>query len=342
MIRTGTLPGVYALGWDNVSIDGVTGLAPDALRVGVALRLMGPVIRLDGKASVLALPERPDHNALKARARQVAQRLTGIVDIGPFDAGLSEPRAGEVVLTDGHRPYLARLVVSGLGWLLLLNAPLPQPRSDLFVVALGKLPANPAPRNGVICFADDALILTDQGARPIDTLKPGDLVQTRDDGLQPILWVGRSRLSGMALRRHPQLRPVRLRAGALGAFCPTEDLRLSPAHRILVQGPRARALFNVDEVLVSAGDLVGQAGITQDLALYGVTYMHLLLERHQVLFANGVPAESFHPGFAAPDLLRTHKRDLAQAVAFEVDQPDLYGAPARRCLNAAEAALLAA
>lgn len=342
MSRTGTVAGVYALGWDDISIDGVFGLSPDALRVGVALRLHGAAKRLDGNAAVLALPERPDHTALKARARQIAQRLTGVVDPGPLDPGQSEPRAGEVVLTDGHRSYLAQLVASGLGHLLLLHAPLPKSRVDLFVAALGDEPAQPAPRNGVICFADDALILTEKGARPIDTLKPGDLVQTRDDGLQPVLWVGTSRLSGMALRRHPHLRPVRLCAGALGAFCPTDDLRLSPAHRVLVQGTRARALFNVDEVLVSAGDLVGQAGITQDLALYGVTYMHVLLERHHVLFANGVPTESFHPGFAAPDLLRAHRRDLVQAVPFAIDRPELYGAPARRCLNTGEAALLAA
>lgn len=139
----------------------------------------------------------------------------------------------------------------------------------------------------------------------------------------------------------PHLRPVRLRAGALGVGEPDEDLIVSPQHRLLIGGAPARDLFNADEVLVQAGDIVNGGSIITDSSMREVTYFHLLLERHEVLFANGIEAESFHPAFADMEALT----DTQRAQLFDV-LPDLartvddYGPAARRTLSSAEAAIL--
>ncbi|MFD1808336.1 Hint domain-containing protein [Gemmobacter lanyuensis] len=126
-------------------------------------------------------------------------------------------------------------------------------------------------------------------------MRPGDSILTRDNGPQPILWTGHRRMTGARLYAMPHLRPIRFRAGALGSGRPEDDLLVSPQHRMLVQGPAARALFNEAEVLVAAEDLLNDRSIVVDHALREVTYVHILLERHNIVFANGMETESFHP-----------------------------------------------
>ena len=109
-----------------------------------------------------------------------------------------------------------------------------------------------------------------------------------------------------------------------------------------MSGARALALYGCDEVLVRAADLLDYHAITPDLTLHGVVYVHLLLEAHEVLFANGLPCESFHPGMAAPDMLHQHRGALRAVMPDVADAPDSYGPSARRCLSTGEAALLAA
>ncbi len=111
---------------------------------------------------------------------------------------------------------------------------------------------------------------------------------------------------------------------------------------MLVQGDVARALFNTPEVLIAAKDLVNSGSIRVDLAVREVTYIHLLLPRHQILWANGVETESFHPASAALSTLgeADRLRLLAQFPSMEAE-PEAYGAFARRSLSAPEAAILA-
>ena len=148
-------------------------------------------------------------------------------------------------------------------------------------------------------------------------------------------------MSGARLFVYPGLRPIRLRAGALASDRPEGDLLVSPEHRLLLRGGRVRALFNTPEVLVAARDLINGTSIAADTQLREVTYIHLLFEEHQVLWANGVESESFHPANASLTALSEGDRQRLQTLLPGVDENPLsYGAFARRNLTASEAAIL--
>lgn len=175
----------------------------------------------------------------------------------------------------------------------------------------------------------------------IQDLREGDCVQTKDNGAQPIQWMGQRRMSGARLFAMPKLRPIRIRAGLFGLDEPDEDLLVSPEHRMLVKGPIAMDLFNTPEVLVAARDLVDHDRVSVDLNVREITYVHMLLPQHEILFANGVESESFHPANAALSTLdsadRQRLREMLPSVEFN---PQGYGSYARRNLSSSEAAIL--
>jgi len=335
--------GVFAISWNMTQIDGASGIDPSWLRVGASWQWRGAAMRLDGQQSVLPLPAPIEIHDIRENARAIAQRLSGAL---PRPAGVEDfagPPAGGFTVTDGSASYRARIADTGLQTLVIFEGPMPPQGQTCWITHHRLAPcAARNPSQDVICFASDTLIATPQGARPVALLKVGDKIMTRDNGPQPVLWLGQSMLSGPALRRHPQLRPIRLRRGALEDGMPSDDLCVSPGHRIVVSGAQARALFGCEEVLVRASHLINYKTITQDPALHGICYRHLLLEEHQIIYANGVPTESFHPALAPTQTLREHKRALRQVCESWVTAPESYGPTARRCLNLAEAALLAA
>lgn len=151
----------------------------------------------------------------------------------------------------------------------------------------------------VVCFAGGTLIRTAKGDVPVEALRPGDLVQTFDNGLQPLLWKAQRHVPAEELIRNPKLRPIRLRQFALGYGGQSGDLLLSPQHRVLLSSPKARRITGAPEVLVAATRLVGLDGIERADDATGVSYHHLMFERHEIVFANGMPAESLFLGAQA-------------------------------------------
>ena len=93
----------------------------------------------------------------------------------------------------------------------------------------------------------------------------------------------------------PDLRPVRIAAGALGPNMPERDLIVSPQHRVLVTARVPKLLFGDDEVLVAAIHLVGRPGVTR-VEADAVTYLHLMFDRHEIVQSDGLWTESFQPG----------------------------------------------
>lgn len=344
MIQTSPVTGVFAIPWAHIELDGCSGLGPEWLRIGTCWTWKTGCQRLDLASSIVTLPASPAHPALNSRARQIAQRLCGEASLPQATDDLFYAPPNGFVLTDGTALYSARLVRHGSDWLAVFAGPLPPKGRSCWITAtaLTDILGPSRQAQDVICFSDDAVIATPQGPQPIALLKPGDKVTTRDNGPQPVLWIGRTTVSGLALRQHPHLRPIRLRRDALSDGMPDDDLRVSPAHRILVRGAKAQALFGYDEVLARASDLIDYATIAPDVALHGVTYVHLLFDAHQIIYANGLPTESFHPALAPAQTLRQHRQGLAEISAEWVAQPGSYGPTARRCLSKGEAALLAA
>ena len=85
----------------------------------------------------------------------------------------------------------------------------------------------------IVCFAAGTLILTERGLHPVDRIRPGDRVQTADNGLRPVIWHGRRQVSMLDQVRDPTLRPIVVRQGAIGNDA---AFRVSRQHRLLVDG----------------------------------------------------------------------------------------------------------
>ena len=149
---------------------------------------------------------------------------------------------------------------------------------------------------GVVCFAAGTLIETERGLRPVENIRAGERLRTADNGWQTLRWVGAQEVSAAQIAAHDRLRPVRIEAGALGNGLPARDLVVSRQHRVLVSGTAALRAFDASEVLIPAIKLVGLPGISMDEPAGDISYHHLLLDAHQVLFAEGAPCESLLAG----------------------------------------------
>jgi len=136
-----------------------------------------------------------------------------------------------------------------------------------------------------------------------------------------------------------KLAPIRIKEGTLGN---SRDLCVSPQHRMLFTGYRAELLFGESEVLVPAVHLQDGHAITREEG-GTVTYVHLMFDKHEVVFSEGVLSESFHPGHVGLDAIL----DPAREELFRIF-PDLradlnaYGPTSRLCLRKHEAKALRA
>ena len=153
----------------------------------------------------------------------------------------------------------------------------------------------------VPCFVEGTMIQTPCGEKAIETLAEGDEVVTLDNGPRRIRWVGCKQLGSVELATKPRLRPILIKAGALGCGLPRRDLRVSPQHRMLVRSAIAIRMFDTEEVLVPAHKLVGVPGVSVDDGCDQVTYYHMLFDRHEIVFAEQAPSESL---FTGPEALK--------------------------------------
>lgn len=183
------------------------------------------------------------------------------------------------------------------------------------------------------CFVAGTLIRTDGGETPVERLQVGDLVLTRDDGPQPLRWIGRRQV-----RAEGRFAPIRIAADTFGAH---GELLVSPLHRILIRDSLAELLFAEPEVLVAARDLINDRTVTR---VEGgmVDYVHILFDRHQVVFSEGLETESFLPG---PQLTRSFEAEMVEEICtlFPELHPATgkgYSPAARPTLKRYEARLL--
>jgi len=163
------------------------------------------------------------------------------------------------------------------------------------------------------CFAGGTMILTDAGEVAVEALRPGDRLRTVS-GVRPVVWIGHRRVDLAVHPRPDEVRPIRISRNAFADLVPHRDLLVSPDHAVYVEGALIRA-----RLLVNGGS------IAPDAATGIVTYFHVELDAHDVLFADGLAAESYldtgnranfdNSGMTAPDRVRR----VDPCVPFAVD-----------------------
>ncbi len=182
----------------------------------------------------------------------------------------------------------------------------------------------------VVCFAAGTLIETVSGSRDVQDLTAGDLVLTRDDGLQSLRWLGKTTVSAQG-----DLAPIMISKGVLGN---QDDLVLSPQHAVLLTDWRAEFYFGEDEVLVRAVDLLELDGVARKEG-GRVTYCHILFDNHQLVSASGIWSESLYLG----EMSRlTMNHDALAEIEALFPRLTEYGPMAAPCLRGFEARFIAA
>lgn len=187
--------------------------------------------------------------------------------------------------------------------------------------------------NSIPCFVAGTRIATPSGDVAVEALVPGDLVHTLDHGPRPLRWVGRRRVQGQG-----DFAPIRILADTFGAH---GELYLSPLHRVLISDAFAQLLFGESEVLVAARDLVNDLSV-RPAPCDEVDYVHLLFDRHEVVYSEGLATESFLPG---PQTMHAFERDMVNEICAlfpELDPDTMLGYPGavRRLLKSYEVQLL--
>jgi plastocyanin len=184
------------------------------------------------------------------------------------------------------------------------------------------------------CFVAGTMIRTPTGEQLVETLLPGDLVETRDDGPQPLRWIGQRRVAAV-----DDFAPIHIKANTFGKH---DTLMVSPQHRVMIRDSLAELMFGEPEVLVAAKDLLNDHSVTRQEG-GEVEYVHILFDKHQVVFSNGLTTESFLPGPQTTKLFDQKVIDEICALFPELDPQTGHGysPAARRTLRHFEARLLA-
>jgi hypothetical protein len=192
--------------------------------------------------------------------------------------------SGDTIQIDGfeaaHETYGGdQLALSGAGGPVTLDLPGVTLAELSFAIQSGDTVIS---FDNAQCYCPGALILTDRGEAPIETLATGDLVRTHAGALRPIKWIGRRSYHGRFVRGNHLMLPICIKAGAIEAGVPARDLFVSPGHALYLDG-----------ALIPAWRLVNGVSITQAATVEEVTYLHIELDEHDVILAEGCPAESF-------------------------------------------------
>lgn len=189
----------------------------------------------------------------------------------------------------------------------------------------GRFNVNSGQTSGPVCLTSGSFVQTPGGPVLIDSLRAGDLVSTLDDGAQPILWISKRELSPAQLVMSPQHRPVLIAKDTWGA---TRNTLVSPQHCVLVR----------PDLLMPAKKLIDVRCSRARVArgIWRVTYIHLLFQRHQVIWVNGMPSESLYPG--PQGFKEMDAKQRAELLTFfpkirlcrdKADTADIYGPTAR-------------
>ncbi len=286
---------IYVLNETNLTISG--GAVLDGVTQGDGSHLVGRTIMINSPSWYSVAINDDDPNF---QDNDSSQKLNGAQTINGTNYGNNTVVEAEysLVLTDGTNTWTvvgfnvndsspAYATVEGLAF-IGGSGGFPPHGVPLTVVSNGEGPNFAATSYATpICFAAGTLIETADGPRPVEEIVVGTLVRTLHDGLQPVRW-----RDGRDFPATGAFAPILFRAGAIGNSRP---LRLSPQHRIRIADWRTQLWCGEDAVLIAAQQFVNGTDIVVDQGGM-VTYHHLMFDRHQIVFAEDVPTESFYPG----------------------------------------------
>ncbi len=195
------------------------------------------------------------------------------------------------------------------------------------------------PDPGIVCFTAGSLIATENGDIPIECARIGDLVITKDHSLQPLRWIGKRVVSPAEQIAMPAFRPVVIQKSAIANNVPSREMRVSQQHRIFIEGHKTETLFGRPAVLCAADSLDNGTTIAVQTAPKRVEYIHLLFDRHEIVYVDGLLSESFYPNPSSMSKLSAKTRhelytlfpSLRHGTGMEIAYP---------ALNAVEAAIL--
>lgn len=253
--------------------------------------------------------------------------LDGVVEIAN---GAGIWNIGELTVTNATTGEVGTLVVFGdsVDNLIGMSSSIQLNVGDVLTFSNFVLDSAEA-YDGLVCFANGTTIETMSGAVPVERLQVGKKVKTMNNGFQEIRWIGQRQLSRWDIEKNEKLRPVLITAGALGKNVPSQDLRVSRQHRMLIRSKVADRMVGKPEVLVAAIHLTGSPGIDVDRTCSEVVYYHLLFDEHEVIFANGAAAESLFTGLQALKSLSTAALVELTTIFPEVLQTDFVAKPAK-------------
>lgn len=183
------------------------------------------------------------------------------------------------------------------------------------------------PIAGVTGLCTGANLRTPIGARRVEFFRPGDLVVTRDNGLQPVRMIWSKTVTAAEIAADPSLAPITLAPRAIGPMMPQQKVSIGGAHRLLVPGWRLDDVEDTENCLVPARDLEG-LGEPTEVWDKDVTYYNIVFETPQVFCANGLPIESFSPCSEVLKIVpKKVKEDLRQTFPDLSPKLDDYPAP---------------
>ena len=226
----------------------------------------------------------PAHTLMLDLARDGGGTLAPGGTLGAAGAGVTLEGQISLMAPGGDAVEVLVLWVEGAGRVALPLSPLLD-RRDYSLIATDTRP-------GPIRLADivagafargTRIAMADGRQEPVEDLQPGDLVITRDHGVQPLRWKGAVRL-----RAEGAFAPVTVLAGVMGN---PGALTVSPHHRLFLYRRDARKLAGASELLVQARHLVDDVSIVRNPGGY-IEYFSLVFDAHEVIYAQGVPCES--------------------------------------------------
>ena len=186
--------GTFVISWSQTLIDGYDTTDAVSLGVGSTWRWTGQVVQVDGHGGLLRLEDAAGSGNMRRRAARTVRKLVGAVQENTTDVDavdVQEPLAEQsFAVTDGRRAYVVTVIdVPGARPLAMFLDDIPPRDQDLWVVehALTEEPGSAQAGQGqMICFTPGTRLKVATGEVDVTRLRPGDLVQTKDNGLQEV------------------------------------------------------------------------------------------------------------------------------------------------------------